>query len=174
MIARHNLAAVRQIVSVGRPTSLTLSEVARPASSPDDALTSGARGRRAGRPEIPAPPTRPSDIPHDHDARLCVTCTARRHAELNPSARRHHVSVELVAARIRRDDGDVWGAINAFDISYRHACRIRNGWRPGGRRAPAIPYRSRGWISGARVGGWIAAVLAAGYHALDAIGTVAA
>lgn len=46
---------------------------------------------------------------------------------------------ERIAATIRADRGDVWGAVLAFGISYAHACRIRAGWRPGGLRAPAIP-----------------------------------
>jgi hypothetical protein len=55
----------------------------------------------------------------------------------DPRSRRRYPS-ELVAARIRSDEGDVWGAVAAFGITYGHACRIRRGWRPGGRRADPI------------------------------------
>lgn len=57
--------------------------------------------------------------------------TARRYVELDgqPTSRRY--PVELIAASIRRHDGNVWPAIVAFDLSYRHATRIRAGWRPG-------------------------------------------
>lgn len=124
MIGGHN-------ASVTRPTMLTLSEVATRDGTSGDAFV----------------------LPHIHDARLCAPCMAARFRTLNPGARRPAVAAEAVAAEIRRHDGNVWPAVIAFGISYRHACRIRAGWRPGGRRAFAIPYVSRGWISGARAGG---------------------
>lgn len=55
---------------------------------------------------------------------------------------------EAIADAIRDCDGNVWPAIDTFDICYSHAVRIRRGWRPGGQHAPPIPYRSRGWLSG--------------------------
>lgn len=65
-----------------------------------------------------------------------LTHTVARYLELNPRRRRY--PAELIAARIRRDGGDVWGAITDYGISYAHACRIRNGWRPRGRRVEQI------------------------------------
>ena len=54
----------------------------------------------------------------------------------NPRRRRY--PAELIAARIRRDGGDVWGAVLDYGISYAHASRIRRGWRPGRRTAERI------------------------------------
>ena len=62
--------------------------------------------------------------------------TVARYLELNPRRRRY--PAELIAARIRRDGGDVWGAVLDYGISYGHACRIRRGWRPGRRTAERI------------------------------------
>lgn len=96
-----------------------------------------------------------SPIPmHAHDGRLCVPCITARHEQLKP-APRARVSAAAVAARIRADHGDVFGAVSAFGISYEHALRIRRGWRGAGRSAEPIPFRSRGWVgdgSGHRVG----------------------
>jgi hypothetical protein len=64
-----------------------------------------------------------------------LTHTVARFLELNPRRRRY--PAELIAARIKRD-GSVWGAVLDYGISYSHACRIRGGWRPRGRRAPSI------------------------------------
>jgi hypothetical protein len=60
---------------------------------------------------------------------------------------------DAIAARIREDRGSVWGAVRSFDISYSHACRIRAGWRTGGRRAEPIPFVAQGWTNGRR-NGW--------------------
>jgi hypothetical protein len=65
-----------------------------------------------------------------------LTHTVARYLEQKPRRRRY--PAELIAARIRRDGGDVWGAVNSFGISYAHACRIRAGWRPDGRVAERI------------------------------------
>lgn len=65
-----------------------------------------------------------------------LTHTVARYLELNPRRRRY--PAELIAARIRADGGDVWGAVNTFGLSYAHACRIRRGWRPGGRTVERI------------------------------------
>ena len=88
-------------------------------------------------------------LPHAHDPRLCVTCSRVRFRVLNPRPPR---PVAVRADAIRKADGNVWPAIVTFGISYPHALRIRRGWRPGGVRAPALPYRSRGWLSGRRPG----------------------
>ena len=65
-----------------------------------------------------------------------LTDTVPRYLELNPRRRRY--SADLIAARIRQDGGDVWGAVLAFGVSYGHATRIRRGWRPAGRSAAPI------------------------------------
>ena len=65
-----------------------------------------------------------------------LTHTVERYLALNPRRRRY--PAELIAARIRRDGGDVWGAVTDYGISYSHACRIRRGWRPRGRRVEQI------------------------------------
>jgi hypothetical protein len=65
-----------------------------------------------------------------------LTHTVARFLELNPRRRRY--PAELIAARIKRDRGDVWGAVLDYGISYSHACRIRAGWRPGRRTAARI------------------------------------
>ena len=65
-----------------------------------------------------------------------LTHTVARYLELNPRRRRY--PADLIAARIRRDGGDVWGAVLDYGISYAHACRIRRGWRPGRRTAERI------------------------------------
>lgn len=66
-----------------------------------------------------------------------LTHTVSRYLELVPRRRRRHPT-ELIAARIRSDGGDVWGAVLTFGVSYGHACKIRAGWRPAGRRARRI------------------------------------
>jgi len=66
-----------------------------------------------------------------------LTHTVARYLELNPRRRSRHPT-ELIAARIRADGGDVWGAVLTFGVSYSHACRIKRGWRPEGRRAERI------------------------------------
>ena len=66
-----------------------------------------------------------------------LTHTVPRYLELVPRRRRRHPT-ELIAARIRSDGGDVWGAVLTFGVSYGHACKIRGGWRPAGRRAAPI------------------------------------
>jgi hypothetical protein len=65
------------------------------------------------------------------------------------------IGVPLVklADGIEKASGDVWPAINRFNISYPHALRIRNGWRGAGRVAAPLPYHSRAWTSGRR-NGW--------------------
>jgi len=65
-----------------------------------------------------------------------LTHTVERYLALNPRRRRY--PADLIAARIRADGGDVWGVVNTFGISYAHACRIRRGWRPGGRTVERI------------------------------------
>ena len=62
-----------------------------------------------------------------------LTHTVARYLELNPRRRSRHPT-ELIAARIRADGGDVWGAVLTFGVSYSHACRIKRGWRPRARR----------------------------------------
>jgi hypothetical protein len=62
-----------------------------------------------------------------------LTHTVAHYLALVPR-RRHRYPHELIAARIRRDRS-VWGAVLDYGISYSHACRIRRGWRPGGRHA---------------------------------------
>ena len=65
-----------------------------------------------------------------------LTDTARRFRELNPGRpSRRRYPAELIAREIRDHGGNVWPAIHHFGISYAHALRIRNGWRPGGVRA---------------------------------------
>jgi hypothetical protein len=64
-----------------------------------------------------------------------LTDTAARFAELNDRPRPRRYPAELIAREIRDHNGNVWPAIHHFGISYSHALRIRNGWRPGGRRA---------------------------------------
>jgi hypothetical protein len=66
-----------------------------------------------------------------------LTHTVSRYLELVPRRRRRHPT-ELIAACIRADGGDVWGAVLTYGVSYGHACRIRAGWRPGGWRAEPI------------------------------------
>ena len=78
----------------------------------------------------------------------------RRHEEIR-TARRGHVSAELVAERIRADAGNVWPACRIFGVSYRHALEIRAGWRGDGRRAEPIPYSAGAWTNG-RKNGWSA------------------
>lgn len=97
-----------------------------------------------------AVPAVPAD--HAHNGRLCAACMSARHAELRraPRARR---SAEPIAATIRRDRGQVWGAVREYGITYEHALRIRRGWRGAGRTAPAIRYRSRGWTEAGPNGG---------------------
>jgi hypothetical protein len=68
-----------------------------------------------------------------------LTDTARRFHDLNgPRRPSPAFRTERIAATIRAHGGDVWGAVLEFGISYGHACRIRAGWRPGGRRADPI------------------------------------
>lgn len=89
--------------------------------------------------------------------RICVDIEVRFRV-LNPAPLRPvEVRAEAIAEAIRAADGNVWPAIVTFDISYGHALRIRRGWRPRGRHAPSIPYRSRGHLSGRRPG-WSAFV----------------
>jgi hypothetical protein len=63
-----------------------------------------------------------------------------RHRALGGGRRRARYPAELIARRIRSDAGDVWPAVVQFGISYAHALRIRNGWRPDGQRAAPIGY----------------------------------
>jgi hypothetical protein len=130
-VTRHN-------PSVGRPSSLTLSAVADGAQADADTLA------------------RVYVRPHIHDRRLCPPCVVGRFIGLNPRPRRQRHSPELVAQSIRAHGGDVLPAVVAFGVSYRHACRIRAGWRPGGRRSVPIPYESAGWSNGQRIGAWSA------------------
>ena len=65
--------------------------------------------------------------------------TAARYVELHgPVTPAPAFRAERIAQTIRRDGGNVWGAVLEHGISYAHACRIRAGWRPGHGRAPAI------------------------------------
>ena len=140
------------------PTGLTLSAVGPGADRPHN---------RAGDPSTPG--DRPDIVggrgatfvrPHVHDARLCAPCMAARFATLNPRPRRRgRHSADLIAQTIRLHGGSVWPAVVEYGVSYRHACRIRAGWRPGGRRAIPVPYVSRGWIDGERGGSWTEAEL---------------
>ena len=95
----------------------------------------GHNPRQTGRPSLTLSEERP---------RLNAAWITRRHLQL-VAAPRTRVHPELVAAAIRADGGDVWGAVVRFGISYGHALRIRRGWRGGARWAEAIPYRSRGY-----------------------------
>jgi len=54
--------------------------------------------------------------------------TVPRYLRLVGSRRRRYPA-EYIARRIE-EDGSVWGVVVEFGISYAHACRIRNGWRP--------------------------------------------
>jgi hypothetical protein len=68
-----------------------------------------------------------------------LTQTAARFTELVPStAPSPAFRAERVAQTIRDHHGSVWQAVLDYGISYSHACRIRAGWRPGGRRAEPI------------------------------------
>jgi hypothetical protein len=70
-----------------------------------------------------------------------LTHTVARYLELvGTPRRRQRYPADLIAASIRDHDGDVWPAIIRFGVSYAHALRIRNGWRPGGRRAAPISW----------------------------------
>jgi len=95
-----------------------------------------------------APPRSPA-VPHVHTGRLCPVCTVARHLELRVPGRR---SPELIAQEMRREGGELGAAYRA-GYGYRHALRIRAGWRGAG-RAPGVPvpYDSRGWASGYKVG----------------------
>jgi hypothetical protein len=65
-----------------------------------------------------------------------LSLTVPRYLELvGAPRRRQRFPAELIAASIRRHDGNVWPAIHQFGVSYGHALRIRNGWRPGGQHA---------------------------------------
>jgi len=69
-----------------------------------------------------------------------LTDTAARYLELHgPVTPAPAFRAERIAQTIRRDGGDVWGAVLEHGVSYSHACRIRAGWRPGHGRRPAIP-----------------------------------
>jgi len=60
-----------------------------------------------------------------------LTHTAARYLELHgPVAPARAFRAERIAQTIRRDGGNVWGAVLEHGISYSHACRIRAGWRP--------------------------------------------
>ena len=87
-----------------------------------------------------------------HSGRVCAVCTVTKYRALNPAGRRLAIAPETVAEQIRRDHGELWPSIVAFAISYSQALKIRNGWRGGGRQVEPIPYRSRGWESGAQTG----------------------
>ena len=110
------------------------------------------RARRILRPVAAVVSAVPVVDDHEHSPRLCAVCTERRYLEIRP-APRARVSAELVAARIRADGGSVWGAVNAFGISYRHALEIRAGWRGAGRLGEPVAYAAGGWINGRR-NGW--------------------
>ena len=71
--------------------------------------------------------------------------------------RQRDARAEWIAGLIRRDHGNVWPAMREMGISYGYACQIRRGWRPSGVQAEPIPYRSRGWANGRRVG-WSSAL----------------
>jgi hypothetical protein len=59
-----------------------------------------------------------------------LTETPGRYVQLNPR-RRGRYPAELIARLIADDGGHVWRAVVTFGISYRHALRIRAGWRGG-------------------------------------------
>ena len=61
-----------------------------------------------------------------------LTHTVAAYRALVPERRWGPYPAELIAARIRRDG--LWAAVVDYGISYSHACRIRRGWRPGGRQ----------------------------------------
>jgi hypothetical protein len=130
---------------------------------------SQSRARRMPRPI----PRLTSPVPvdaHTHTPRLCAWCMTERYLELRP-ARRSRVSAELVAARIRRAHGNVWPAVVAYGISYRHALAIRAGFRGEGRLAEPIPYSAGGWTNGRR-NGWAADRLRLLPGGRDELGTV--
>lgn len=142
--------------SVGSPSTLTLSAVA------DGAFDGGAEQKvesRAQRPGSTVPRPAAANVidvpvavrPHIHNPRLCSVCLPARFEAIR-AAPRARFPAALVAARIAREQGNVWPAAIDFGISYRHATAIRAGWRGGGRRDDPIPYQSRGWINGQRPG----------------------
>jgi hypothetical protein len=54
---------------------------------------------------------------------------------------RQALPAEAIARDIADHDGDVWPAIRRYGVSYGHALRIRNGWRPRGKRAAPMYWR---------------------------------
>jgi hypothetical protein len=87
----------------------------------------------------PPAPDNPS-VPHAPiGAGGRLTHTASRFAALNGTPRPSPAfRAERIAQTIREEGGSVWRAVIEFGVSYSHACRIRAGWRPGGRRAEPI------------------------------------
>jgi hypothetical protein len=94
--------------------------------------------------DIPSVPTAPVGA----GGRL--THTARRFVDLNgPVVHSAAFRAERIASVIRSEGGSVWRAVIEFGVSYSHACRIRAGWRPGGRRAEPIAGAVRRFIAAA-------------------------
>jgi hypothetical protein len=98
-----------------------------------------ARSRAGARSTLP---------PHLHRGRLCAVCTTAAHLEVRVTGRK---SPELLAGEMRRAGGDYGPAMDA-GYSYRHALRIRAGWRGAGRTGAPVPYDSRGYHNGYPVG----------------------
>jgi hypothetical protein len=88
---------------------------------------------------------------HAHSGRLCAVCMTHRHERIRV-APRARASAEILAAAMRREGGDIGPAIDA-GYSYRHALRIRAGWRGAGRSGAPVPYTSRGYANGYPTGG---------------------
>jgi hypothetical protein len=62
-----------------------------------------------------------------------LAATAARYASLNGAPRGAiRYPAELIAREIEDHGGDVWPAVVHFGLSYRHALRIRAGWRGRG------------------------------------------
>jgi hypothetical protein len=141
---------VRHNHIVASPSTLTLSEVVDGEAHNLRSRGSSARSVTASDSDVPA------GVPsHVCNPRLCATCMPVRFAAIR-TASHARVNAAAVAAKIARTPGhDVWPAVLAFKISYRHALAIRAGWRGGGRQAAPIPYASRGYINGQRPG-WLA------------------
>ena len=81
---------------------------------------------------------------HDHSSRLCAVCMTRRHESIR-RARHGRVSAEIVAQRIRRDRGVVWGAVHRVrDQLFARA-------RDPGRLARRAPHGARGPLLDSRL-----------------------
>lgn len=153
--ARYCSSPCRQAAYRRRAAGLPELEAPALSVGPTPYVDDGAQNRKSLRTRSPRPTVAARlsvvSTDHDHSPRLCAHCTQERYLEIRP-APRARVSAELVAARIRRAHGNVWPAVVAFGISYRHALTIRAGWRGDRRRVEPLHYRSRGWQSGRRPG----------------------